>query len=444
MAKITRKSQKIFGGDLTASGNIGVFGSLKAGSPSYSTDPATIQSSHYNLGWADAVVANNAPALQDMNALFYVDTYQLAYLMQTGIAEWDAGTTYYIGSWCLDSVGTPYCSIVDTNLNNAVTDTTKWRRAILSEPGTSKNYGLTTSVGANALTINLVNIIGATPSASSPVLVSMRSSTAASGLYNLRSSVSALNIVVPSGATLGGTSGVNSYVYVYAIDNAGTLELAVSGTQYNNGSLISTTVLSGSSTSITTIYSSAARSNVPIQMLGRFVVNETTAGLWTSTPSEIAIGSEFIIEATSTSSGLLKANVQSDTGYSAQILNFKASVNGTANLTSTVIAGILGFKNIINVSFLFTYSNANGTPMGSSVRIIIKDTTSGSILYNTGNTVITIPTGYAGPLHRSCTVVVPPPTGTTYTIETYEENSGGGSYTASNGTTSVSVAKTIV
>ena len=206
MAKITRKSQKIFGGDLTASGNIGVFGSLKAGSPSYSTDPATIQSSHYNLGWADAVVANNAPALQDMNALFYVDTYQLAYLMQTGIAEWDAATEYYIGSWCTDGVGTPYVSIVDTNLNNAVTDTTKWRRAILSEPGTSKNYGLTSSVGANALTVNLVNSIGSTPSAVSPVLVSMRSSTAASGLYNLRSSVAALSVVVPSGAKIGRAS----------------------------------------------------------------------------------------------------------------------------------------------------------------------------------------------------------------------------------------------
>lgn len=293
MAKIVRKSQKIFGGDLTASGNVAVFGSLKAGSPSYSIDPATIQSAHYNLGWADAVVANNAPALQDMNALFFVDTYQLAYLMQTGIAEWDAGTTYYIGSWCLDSFGTAYCSIADTNLNNVVTDTTKWRRAVLVSPDDAKNYGVTTSVAASALTINLVNQVGSTPSIASPALFSMRSSTAASGLYNLRSLTSATSLVVPSGATLGTASGVNYYLYLYAIDNAGTIELAISGSQYSSASLVSTTAISGASSSIQTIYSTTARSNVPIKLIARLNVNQTTAGTWAVVPTEQSIGTSF-------------------------------------------------------------------------------------------------------------------------------------------------------
>lgn len=151
-----------------------------------------------------------------------------------------------------------------------------------------------------------------------------------------------------------------------------------------------------------------------------------------------------VANASDTASGFLKAGVQSDSGYSAQYLSFKASVNGSANKDTVIATGIAGFKNLITCSFLFSYSNSNGTTMGTSIRILVKDTTSGSTLYNLGATVIAVPTGFNGPLHRSCTVIVPPPTGTTYTIETYEENSGGGSYAASHGTTSVSVAKVIV
>ena len=99
MAKITRKFQKVFANDST--NKVAKFGSLKDGSPAFSKDPDDIQSLQAFLdGWNGAVVGNNSPALEDDNAIKFLTTYQLAYLMQQGIAEWNAATTYYIGSLC--------------------------------------------------------------------------------------------------------------------------------------------------------------------------------------------------------------------------------------------------------------------------------------------------------------------------------------------------------
>ena len=131
MSKLAVVLQKIFGGSLTPTGNIARFGSLAASSPAYSGDPADLQ---YLAAWANGLAAAliNAPgglaspALEDLNALFYVITYQLAYLKQQGLAEWDPTVNYFIGSWAQDGTGVPYVSKTDNNLNHALTDTNNW------------------------------------------------------------------------------------------------------------------------------------------------------------------------------------------------------------------------------------------------------------------------------------------------------------------------------
>ncbi len=125
MAKIARKNQKQFGS--TAGVNqIGIFGSFAAGSPAYTTDPETVQSlSNYLDGWFSGVLGDNSPAMEDMNALFFLAMYQLAYLFQAGVPEWNALTTYYIGS-LVNVAGVEYVSLTDANLNNATTDQTNW------------------------------------------------------------------------------------------------------------------------------------------------------------------------------------------------------------------------------------------------------------------------------------------------------------------------------
>lgn len=126
MAKIVRKTQKIFGSSAGVN-QIAQFGSLAAASPTFSTDPAVIQAlSQYVSGWFAAIIGNSNPAIEDMNALFYLFAYQLAYLMQEGVPEWDSATTYYTGSLASDGSGTLYVSLVDNNTNHALGDSTKW------------------------------------------------------------------------------------------------------------------------------------------------------------------------------------------------------------------------------------------------------------------------------------------------------------------------------
>lgn len=129
MAKIARVTQSIFGSGAPAGavvGGITVFGSMAAGSPTPSTSVATIQGlAAWAKGWLYAVVGQNGPGIEDMNALFYVITTQLAYLFQAGVAEWDSATPYYIGS-LVNVGGVLYTSLTDGNTGNAVTDATKW------------------------------------------------------------------------------------------------------------------------------------------------------------------------------------------------------------------------------------------------------------------------------------------------------------------------------
>lgn len=125
MPAIQRKTQKIFGQSLTPSGNVAVWGSLAAGSPAYSNDPAVIQSSAWLSGLNNALIGNRSPAQEDLNGLFLTITQQLAYILSSGVPEWDTDTTYYIGQFVRSGAGL-YVSIADNNLANAVTNTNKW------------------------------------------------------------------------------------------------------------------------------------------------------------------------------------------------------------------------------------------------------------------------------------------------------------------------------
>lgn len=163
MSKIARFTQKIFGIN-AGTDQIAQIGSLNAGTPVYSTNPATLQAlSNYLAGWFSVVIGSNSPAIEDDNALNYVMTSQLAYLTQAGIAEWDSGTTYYIGSFASDGVGGFYVSLTDNNLNNALTSTSNWRwvtagaNNVSINPSVSSPYTLTSADSGKTFLVNSAN-----------------------------------------------------------------------------------------------------------------------------------------------------------------------------------------------------------------------------------------------------------------------------------------------
>lgn len=195
------------------------------------------------------------------------------------------------------------------------------------------NLGLSTSVGSNNLTIALKQADGSSdPSGAAPVQIGFRSSTAADGAYNVRSVSSALSIVVPSGTTLGTVNGAAEYIYIYAIDNAGTVELAVSvGAYYDTGTLVSTTAISGGA-SRKTLYSTTARSNVPIRFIGRIKITEATAGTWASNATEISdvpFSQNTVMARYSTAAG------QTVNSGALDIVNFGTKVYDTHSAVTT-------------------------------------------------------------------------------------------------------------
>lgn len=140
---------------------------------------------------------------------------------------------------------------------------------------------ISASVAASALTIS-----------ASSLSLDFRSTTLGSGTVT-RVNGTPSNLVISSGSTLGSNSGVLSKLAVVAINNAGTLELAVinaeSGVSLDESELISTTAEggAGAADSVSTFYSATARTNVAYRVIGYIESTQATAGTWATAPSKI-------------------------------------------------------------------------------------------------------------------------------------------------------------
>jgi hypothetical protein len=152
----------------------------------------------------------------------------------------------------------------------------------MTRPPESSIKPITATVAANALTVTL-----------NPTILEFRSATLASGTVVSRTISSAISVTVSSGSTLGTTSAVQSRIVVLALDNAGTVELAVvnisGGNDLTETGLISTTAEggAGAADSASTIYSTTARTGVAYRVVGYIESTQATAGTWATTPSTI-------------------------------------------------------------------------------------------------------------------------------------------------------------
>lgn len=155
-------------------------------------------------------------------------------------------------------------------------------------PSLIYNLSIATSVGSNALTISFNDASGNGLSASSPALVGFRNGTATTGTYSYVAASSISSLTIPSATTIGTSSGVPTYIYVYLINNAGTLEAACSlFGGFDEAQLQSSTLITGGA-SATTLYSAAARSTKAIRLIGRIQISEVTAGTWITAPTEVS------------------------------------------------------------------------------------------------------------------------------------------------------------
>ena len=198
------------------------------------------------------------------------------------------------------------------------------------EPGIQS---ITASIAANALTVTL-----------NPTTLDFRSATLTSGAVVSRVIASAISVVVSSGSTLGTVSGVQSQIVVLALDNAGTVELAVvniaGGTNLTETGLISTTAEggAGAADSASTVYSTTARTNVAYRVVGYVESTQTTAGTWAVTPSTIqGYGGQALASMSSLGYGQTwqtVTRVSGTTYYNTTGKPIKISVIGTSNTVS--------------------------------------------------------------------------------------------------------------
>jgi hypothetical protein len=137
-----------------------------------------------------------------------------------------------------------------------------------------------------------------------------------------------VSVVVSSGSTLGTVSGVQSRIVVLALDNAGTVELAVvnisGGTDLTETGLISTTAegWAGAADSASTVYSTTARTSLAYRVVGYVESTQATAGTWATAPSTIqGYGGQALASMSSIGYGQTWQNVTASRAFSTTYYN---------------------------------------------------------------------------------------------------------------------------
>ena len=197
--------------------------------------------------------------------------------------------------------------------------------AAVSSASEVSNLSIATSVGSSALTIAVKTQSGSNASGGDPINVGIRD---ASGGYTQRTITAALSLVVSSGSTLGQASALTARLFIYLIDNAGTLELAVSQTLYPDNQTISTTAEggAGAADSGTVIYSTTARSNVNFRLIGTLQNTQTTAGTWASAGSNLRL--------------------VNSTADAVESVNARYTTNAAQSITNASNTNIIDFEDI--------------------------------------------------------------------------------------------------
>lgn len=222
MPKIPRFLQKVFASNYAATptGQICQFGSLAGGTAVYSGDPATIQSLPAWLnGWNSATVGSKSPTFQDFNAFQFVVTQQLAYLLQAGVPEYDATTTYYIGSWC-QVAGVVYKSVTDNNTGNSTSNPTYWVSPFATVATTGSYVDLSNKPGIIGVGQTWQNMLGSrakdtvyTNSTGAPILVSTGFFATGGANTTMTAYVGSVVVSVDKGdSTNGGSSATLTFI----------------------------------------------------------------------------------------------------------------------------------------------------------------------------------------------------------------------------------------
>lgn len=261
------------------------------------------------------------------------------------------------------------------------------------------NGSLAASVANNALTVALKTKAGNDPSPASPVFIAFRSSAAGNGSFVVRQVTGPLALTVSAGSTLGTQNETPHRLYVYLIDNAGVVELAIYNPYQSTGSGfirrqpdwgLATTAAEGGlggADSAQVLYSGTARMNVPIALLGYLESTQTTAGTWASAPSVV----QTVYPGMPRTGDIVQHNTASRTTSmtTTAVIPYDNTLpqNTEGAQTLTVSITPSSVVNLLSIEHLGLY-DTNAT---DNVTVALFDTQSANALTATG---IHMPSGY--------------------------------------------------
>jgi hypothetical protein len=272
-------------------------------------------------------------------------------------------------------------------------------------------WGLSASVATNILTVALTTAAGSTPSASTPVALSFRNVTAATGDMTTISVTAASTIAVPDTATLGTSNSVAFRAWIVAFNDAGTVRLGI----INCAAALSIYPLSGfgiaSATSISTgsdsaqvFYTGSTVTSKAYTVLG-YVTYESglaTAGTYASAPTRVQVYTADVslpcrpvqtVAATTTTQTASTSATYADTTLTATITPTSAAnrvfvQSNNAGLykdTSALAIGIKLFRGATEIAYAHTLNSGAvfATSGGIAFNVLDPPNSAAAIIYKT-------------------------------------------------------------
>lgn len=157
---------------------------------------------------------------------------------------------------------------------------------------------------------------------------------------------SALSLIVPSGATLGTINTIQSRLILLAIDNVGTVELAVvnlaGGVNLDEEGIISTVAIDATADLDNVIYSTTARTNVPYRVVGFAESTQAVAGTWNTAPSTLqGMGGNALTAMSSLGHGQTSQDVSGSRSLSTTYYNTTGKPIFVRYQSASTVAGVV-------------------------------------------------------------------------------------------------------
>lgn len=281
------------------------------------------------------------------------------------------------------------------------------------------------SHAANAVTFAVKTLAGANASVADPVFFVF---AATDGTSYIRVVTAALSITIASGATMGVIAATAFRIWLAAIDNAGTVELAVQNCVdaatgdvcwfFDGGTnRITTTVQAGGGDDLALeTYSAAARTNVSFIALCNFTYAALTPGTWAVSPTSINLYGP----------NMKKPGDVLQTVTASSVTTTASGASGA--YADTTIAATIVVSSIASAVRISAFGGALGTIAASVAKVRLRNTTQGYTVGGDPAARMTVSDAGSAPLGLISAFDVP----TSLSAQTYKVQIGDSSSTTNS------------